>query len=50
MFDELKNVIISKLGELKSCKEKIQVMTLVPTDWPIEKVTNLFPVSKYIAK
>ena len=50
MFDELKNVIISKLGELKPCKEKMQVMTLVLTYWPIEKVTNIFPVSKYIAK
>ena len=25
-------------------------MTLELTDWPISKVTNIFPVTKYIAK
>ena len=40
MFDELKDVITSKLQVLNSCKEKIQVMTLVPTNWPITKVTS----------
>ena len=50
MFDNFKDVFISKLQELKSTKSKIQLMTLLPTDWPISKVLEIFPVTQYVVK
>ena len=50
MFDQLKNVVSSHLEKEKSTKSKIQIMTLIPTDWPISKVEDTFPVSNYIVK
>ena len=50
MFDELKSVVNSHLEKLKSTKSKVQIMTLMPTDWPIRKVMDTFPVNKHIVQ
>ena len=38
MFDEMIGLLVSKLQEVNSTKLKIQIMTLIPTDWTIKKI------------
>ena len=49
-FDKMIELLVAKVKTVESTKIKIQILTLVPTDWSHKQVMDVFGVSKDIVR